>query len=152
MMPDYLEITVDKFTFRVATDCWYNATGVWVKPDEEGRAASLGLSDYLQQRSGDIAFVEVQPEGTELAQDDSVADIETIKVTIELPSPVSGKIVAVNPALDDAPEVINQDPYGEGWLAVVELADWETDKASLMDAQTYFEHMSREAEEESKNL
>ncbi len=85
----------------------------------------IGLSDYLQQRSGDIAFVEIMPVGTELAFGDEVAVIETIKVNISLGSPVSGKVAEVNPDMEMAPEVINQDPYGKGWIAIVEASNWE---------------------------
>ena len=109
----------------------------------------IGVSDFLQQRSGDVAFAEVKPEGTVLAAGDEVAVIETIKVNISLTAPVSGKIVEVNQAIATAPEAINKDPYGEGWLAVIEPGDWETDRARLLDAQAYFTLMKRQAEEES---
>ena len=117
-MTEYLETTVDKFIFKVATDRFYNGEGVWAKA--EGGLVRIGLSDFLQQRSGDVAFAEVKPAGTQLAVGDEVAVIETIKVNISLASPVSGKIVEVNPAMETAPEAINQDPYGAGWLAVIE--------------------------------
>jgi len=145
-MTEFLEFSVDKFTFRVATDRYYNAEGVWAKA--EGEQVRIGLSDFLQQRSGDVAFAEVKPEGTLLAFGDEVANIETIKVEIALPSPVSGRVVEVNPAMEEAPEAINQEPYGEGWLALIEAEDWETDQSKLLDPATYFTHMKREAEEE----
>jgi glycine cleavage system H protein len=150
-MPEYLETTVDKFTFKVAADRAYNGEGVWALA-EEGSRVRIGLSDFLQQRSGDVAFAEVQPEGTALAAGDEVAVIETIKVNIGLSSPVSGTVVAVNPAMDMEPEVINSDPYGEGWLAVIEASDWETERASLLTPEQYFAIMKRDAEEEAKNL
>ena len=87
-MPDFLELAIDKFIFRVATDRFYSPEGVWAKP--EGSSIRIGLSDFLQQRSGDVAFAEVKPTGTELAFGDEVAVIETIKVNISLGSPVSG--------------------------------------------------------------
>jgi glycine cleavage system H protein len=149
-MPEFLETQVDKFTFRVATDRFYNSEGVWAKP--EGNLVRIGLSDYLQQRSGDVAFAEIQPQGTELAFGEVVGTIETIKVNVELPAPVTGKILEVNPAMEEAPEAINQDPYGAGWLAVIEASDWEADQARLLDPQAYFVHMKAEAEEEAKKL
>ena len=152
-MPEFLETRVDKFTFKVAADRYYSSEGVWASPlpQGEGRGVRVrvGVSDFLQQRSGDVAFAEVNPEGTVLATGDEVAVIETIKVNISLTSPVSGKIVEVNPAMATAPEAINKDPYGEGWLAVIEPGDWETDRARLLDAQAYFTLMKRQAEEES---
>jgi glycine cleavage system H protein len=147
-MAEFLQTTVDKFTFRVDPTCFFNSEGVWLRV--EGKRGRLGLSDFLQQRSGDIAFVEVKPERTILAFGDEFSSIETIKVNIALSSPVSGKVVMVNPALETAPEIINQDPFGEGWLCEVELSDWETDQPRLLRATAYFEKMKREAEEEVK--
>ncbi len=149
-MSDFLETTVDKFTFRVATDRFYNAEGVWTK--EENGHIRIGLSDFIQQRSGDVAFAEIKPVGTVLAAGEEVAVIETIKVNITYSSPVNGKIFEVNPAMDDAPEAINQDPYGAGWLAVLEVADWEAERAKLLDPQAYFKIMKGQAEEEAKKL
>ena len=120
--------------------------GHWL---EENRI-QIGLSDFQQQRNGDVAFAEIKPVGTQLAFDDEVAVIETIKVNISLGSPVSGQVVEINPAMTEAPEVINQDPYGAGWMAVIEADDWETDRARLMDPQAYFTHMKKLAEEERK--
>jgi glycine cleavage system H protein len=147
-MSDFLETTVDKFTFKVATDRFYTSEGVWAK-EENGRVR-IGLSDFVQQRSGDVAFADVKPAGTTLAAGEDVANIETIKVNITYTCPVSGKIVEGNPAMSDAPEAINQDPYGAGWLAVMEVADWETERAMLLDPQAYFKTMKGQAEEETK--
>jgi glycine cleavage system H protein len=147
-MPDFLEITLDKFTFKVATDRFYNKEGVWAK--EENGGVRIGLSDFVQQRSGDVAFADIKPVGTLLAVTDEVAVVETIKVNIAYSSPVSGKIVEVNPAMINAPEAINQDPYGSGWMAVIEVPDWETMRAQLLDPQSYFKVMKHLAEEEVK--
>jgi glycine cleavage system H protein len=149
-MQEILETTVDKFIFRVAADRFYSPEGVWAK--KEGDLVRIGLSDFLQQRSGDVAFAEIKPPGNEVVFGEEAALIETIKVDFSLGSPVEGVVVEVNTAMEDAPEVINQDPYGEGWLALIEPKDWEADQAQLMDAQTYFEHMKNEAEEEAKKL
>lgn len=146
MSQEMLELTIDKFTFRVPGDLYFNETGVWVRP--EGDRARVGLSDFAQQRSGDIAFAEISPVGTALQPGDEIASVETIKVNVILPSPVTGAIVEVNPALEDEPERVNTDPYGEGWFAVVELSDWEADQAQLLDAQAYYVLMQEQAEEE----
>ena len=147
-MPEFLETTVDKFTFKVATDRFYTREGVWALV--EGDRVRIGLSDFSQQRSGDIAFAEVKPAGTAVAVGDEVAAIETIKVNVILGSPLNGNVIEVNPALDTAPEAINQDPYGAGWLVVIAASDWETDRSRLLDAAAYFEVVKREAEEEIK--
>jgi len=148
MSEEMLELTVDKFTFRVPKGLYYNDAGVWVK--REGSLARLGLSDFAQQRSGDMAFAEVKPVETLLEPGDEFASIETIKVNVILPSPVTGAIAEINRALEDAPELVNQDPYGKGWLAVVELTDWESDKAKLLDADAYYALIKVQAEEEMK--
>ena len=149
-MPEYLETTVDKFIFRVAADRVYSGEGLWVLA--EGGNVRIGLSDYLQQRSGDVAFAEVKPVGATLSAGDEVATIETIKVNVVLPSPVTGKVVEVNPSMATAPEMVNQDPYGQGWLAVIEAKAWDKDQARLLSPQAYLEVMRREADEEAKRL
>ena len=149
-MQQHLETTVDKFTFKVATDRFYTREGVWALAI--GNQVRIGLSDFLQQRSGDIAFAEIKPSGTDLSIGEEVASIETIKVNVALSAPVNGIVIEVNPAMETAPEAINQDPYGAGWLAVIAATDWDTDLAQLLDPQTYFAVMKAEAEEEAKKL
>jgi glycine cleavage system H protein len=148
-MSQFLETTVDKFTFRVADDRFYTPEGIWALPD--GNQIWVGISDYLQQRSGDVAFADTQPVGKQLAVGEEAASIETIKVTFSLGSPVSGTLVQVNPSMTDTPEVINLDPYGDGWIAVIEAEDWEADKTHLLDPQAYFEHMKSQAEAEARS-
>ena len=147
-MSEFLETTVDKFIFKVATDRYYHHDGLWAQA--EGKRIRIGLSDFLQQRSGDVAFAEIKPEGTTLSVGDEVGVIETIKVNISLTSPVKGKIIEVNPAMGSSPEAINQDPYGQGWLAVLDASDWDADKAALLDPQAYFNVMKNQAEAEAK--
>ena len=148
-MTEFLETTVDKFTFKVATDRLYSAEGLWARP--EGNRVRIGLSDFVQQHNGDVAFAEVKAVGTNVAFGDEIATIETIKVNLSLISPVTGKVVEVNPAMSTAPEAINQDPFGAGWLAVVEATGWEADKSRLLNSQAYFAKMKRDAELEVKN-
>ena len=151
-MPEYLEATVDKFIFRVASDRLYSPDGVWafwVESQGNGQVR-VGLTDYLQQLNGDVAFVHVKPAGTEVAVGDEVAELETIKANVSLCSPVSGRVAEVNPDLDLSPEVVNQEPYGKGWLAVIEATDWEADRAKLLDPQAYLSAMQSQAEEELK--
>ncbi len=145
-MTEFLETTVDKFTFKVAADRLYSPEGVWARAN--GSLIMIGLSDYLQQRSGDVAFAEAKTVGTLVAAGEELAAIETIKVNISLVSPVGGKVIEVNPALSAAPEAINQDPYGTGWLVLLEASDWEADQARLLDPQAYFAKMKRDAEQE----
>lgn len=145
-MTDFLEAAVDKFIFKVATDRLYSLEGVWFL--EDGGRVRLGVTDYEQQRSGDVAFVHLKAAGTILAIGDEFAEIETIKATVSFCSPIAGKIVEINGDLDWSPELVNQDPYGKGWLAVLETADWPADRAKLLTAEVYLSVMRRQAEEE----
>jgi glycine cleavage system H protein len=149
MMPvEMLRVTVDKFTFKIPADLSYSDVGVWVKI--EGNRARVGLSDFAQQSSGDVAFTKVKPAGTKLERGDEFVDIETVKVNVSFPSPVKGKIVEINPSVGEAAELINQDPYGRGWLAVVELSEGENSCAHLLDAQAYLSLVKDQAEAEMK--
>jgi len=167
-MPEFLEATIDKFIFRVAADRRYSRDGVWVQECGGDGQVRLGASDYVQQRSGDAAFVHVKPAGTRLASGDEFAEMETIKATVGLVSPVAGEIVEVNKDLDLSPENVNQDPYGKGWMAVVQAAELgdcldfraaghqpkvgrglsPSDRARLLDPAAYLSAVRAQAEEE----
>lgn len=149
-MADALVLTVDKFTFRIATDRFYTSEGMWVM-EEVGRLR-VGLSDFLQQRSGDVAFAEVRPVGTALAAGDEMAVIETIKVNISLVTPITGQIGEVNAALSQAPEAINQDPYGAGWIAMLSPTHWPAERSRLLTPQAYFDQVKGQADEEAQSL
>ncbi len=138
-----LEATVYKFVFRVPRDCRYNDADVWAKREED--RVRVGLTDFLQQKSGDVGFVDVKPIGTVFAADDELAAVDTIKVDLVVPAPLAGTIVAVNDALAERPELVNSDPYGEGWLAEIEPTDW-ADFEALLDAETYLPQMKARAE------
>ena len=148
MPEETLKITADKFTFQIPKDLSYSDAGVWVKL--EGARARVGLSDFAQQSSGDVAFVKIQRVGTALNRGDELGEIETVKVNVRFPSPLKGEIVEVNPSLEEAAELVNQDPYGKGWLAVIELADWESDRRGLLDAKSYSALVKGQAEAEMK--
>jgi glycine cleavage system H protein len=145
-MSEYLETTVDKFVFRVATDRMYSSDGVWAQP--EGNRVRIGVTDYLQQRNGDVAFAHVKPIGTKLAAGDEFAEIETVKANASLFSPVGGTVLEINPALEISPEIINEAPYGKGWFAVIETADWDSQRANLLTPEAYLSAIRSQAEQE----
>lgn len=147
-MTTMLEATVDKFIFRVATDRFYHPSGVWAQPLGDGHRVRVGVADFVQQHNGDVTFATVRPVGTVLHAGDELVDIETMKVALSLPAPIGGTIVESNSALGTTPEVINQDPFGAGWLAVLDAADWETDRAMLLSPGAYFGQMKAAAEAE----
>ena len=147
-MTEYLETRVDKFTFKVATDRLYTTEGLWIKYEES--EIRVGVTDFFQQRNGDVAFVNFQPIGTLVKPDDEIASLETIKVNLSLASPLTGKIINVNKDAEAKPELINQDPYGEGWLCQLSADHWPDESQKLLSPQQYFVIMKKEAEEEVK--
>jgi len=142
---DSLVFTIDKFTFRVPQDRLYSREDCWVLVN--GQQARLGITDFRQQASGDVAFVETSPVGMVVAQGDEFATIETMKIDLAIPSPLSGTISAVNNTLAEHPELLNQDPYGEGWLVEMTLRRPEQVQ-SLLSPQDYFTLMREKAESE----
>lgn len=146
-MSEYLETSADKFTFRVATGRLYSPEGLWMKPEAANRVR-VGFTDFLQQRNGDVAFLSVKAPGTRLQAGDQLAELETVKVNLSVPTPVAGTVLEVNSALELRPEVVNQDPYGDGWLAVIEAASWEAEGATLLDARAYLSVVQAQVEQE----
>ncbi len=151
-MPEFLETTFDKFTFKVARDRMYTRDGVWVlaSTEPDGLTVQMGITDYVQQHSGDIAFVNLKRAGIALDAGDEFVEIETIKVNVALPSPIAGSILDVNKALEANPEFVNQDPYGRGWLISMKPRNWEVEGSNLLDANAYFDFMRLEIEQELK--
>ncbi len=141
-----LELTVDKFKFRFPVDLFYSDAGIWVRFEES--RARIGLSDFTQQRNGDVAFAESKEPGTHVKRGDEVAVVETIKVNLSLPSPADGRIVETNGDLLGSPELVNQDPYGKGWLAVLEVADAGAARNALMTAAEFLALAKIQAEAE----
>jgi glycine cleavage system H protein len=112
----------------------YSAEHEWVRVD--GNRATVGITDFAQDALGDVVYVNLPENGATVAKMASCAEVESTKSVSDIYAPIAGTIVAVNDALDSAPEQINQDPYGEGWLFVVEMVD-PADAGSLMDAAAY---------------
>ena len=102
-------------------DLYYTDDHEWLRV--ENGTATVGITDFAQSELGDIVFVELEPEGTELSQDEIFGTIEAVKTVSELYMPVSGTITALNDELELSPEVVNDDPYGDGWMVEIELED-----------------------------
>ena len=143
---DFVEVTHDKFLFKVpAAGFFFNENDVWVQVS--GTRARIGVSDLCQQQMTDITFCQPAEVGKQIEQFGEAGYIESAKATLELVSPVSGNVVAINPALASAPETINQDPYGEGWIVELELRDFAADRELLIDGAAYTEVVRRKAAE-----
>jgi glycine cleavage system H protein len=119
---------------NIPDDLRYSVEHEWVRT-EDGRAR-VGITDYAQDALGDIVYVELPAVGTELTVGAKLGEVESTKSVSEIYAPVAGTIAAVNDALSDSPEKINADPYGEGWIAELELAD-PGSLATLLDAAAY---------------
>ena len=145
---EYLKATVDKFVFSVKKGYLYDEQGLWVAV-EDG-LARVGVTDYLQQASGDVAFVNSPEPGTEVTPGEELGSIETVKADVSVNSPVSGVIQERNEELDVKPELVNEDPYGQGWLVVIQMTNFESDRKNLLTAEEYLPVMKSHAEEEAK--
>lgn len=117
-------------------DVKYTEDHEWVKLS--GDTAKIGISDYAQDQLGDIVFVELPGVGDSFAKGDEFGTLESVKAVSELYLPVGGEVTAINEALEDAPELVNTDPYGEGWMIEVKVSD-ASEAESLMNKDGYLE-------------
>ncbi|MDR4987530.1 MAG: glycine cleavage system protein GcvH [Bacteroidales bacterium] len=112
----------------------YTKDHEWVKID--GDTATIGITDFAQHELGDIVFVEVDTVGETLDQEETFGTIEAVKTVSDLFMPVSGEVLEFNEALEDAPDIINKDPYGDGWIIKVKVSD-ESEQEDLLTADEY---------------
>jgi glycine cleavage system H protein len=124
---------------NIPAELKYTKDHEWAKV--EGDLVTIGITDYAQGELGDVVFVEMPEVGGEVAKDDAFGTIEAVKAVADLFSPLSGEVIEINEALEDAPETINSDPYGAGWIIKVKVAD-ASELDDLMDAAAYEKHIS----------
>jgi glycine cleavage system H protein len=127
-------------------DYRYTKEHEWINAD--GANGTIGITDYAQHELGDVVFVEMPKVGTQLKARQSFGTIESVKAVSEIFSPVAGEVIETNPALADAPELINKDPHGAAWLIKVRLAD-PKEPSALMDAVAYEAYIAGQAKEHS---
>ena len=125
-------------------DIKYHREHAWVRV--EGKRATIGITDFAQQQMGDIVYVDLPESDTEIDADSELSEIESTKATSPVISPVSGTVVEVNEDLADSPEIINEDPYGNGWLVTLDM----NDPSELNDLMSKSEYEKFLKEEESK--
>jgi glycine cleavage system H protein len=127
-------------TMTIPTNLKYDVTDEWVRV--EGNIAVIGVSDYAQDSLSDIVFFEaVVSVGDEISAKDQIATLESVKAAADINAPVSGKVVAINEDLGGAPETVNSDPYGKGWMVKIEMSN-SADLNHLMDSATYEKYLS----------
>ena len=122
---------------RYPTELKYTKSHEWIRI--EGETVVVGVSWFAQDSMGDVVHVELPEVGDDVASGDSVCEIESVKAVSDVYSPVSGEVVEVNEALEDGPEVVNEDPYGEGWLFKVKAGP-TVSLADLLNAKEYQSH------------
>ena len=119
---------------NVPADLRYSKEHEWIRV--EGNVGVVGITWFAQDQLGDVVFVEMPEVGRELKQNEQFGVVESVKTVSDLYSPASGKVIEVNSELESSPELINQDPYGEGWILKIELAD-PAEIENLLDAAAY---------------
>lgn len=124
---------------NIPTELKYTNDHEWVAV--EGDIVTLGITDYAQGELGDVVFVELPEPGTEVGKGESFGTIEAVKAVADLFSPISGEVLEINEALEDAPETVNQDPYKTGWMVKIKITD-SSSLDELMDSAAYATHIS----------
>ncbi len=144
---EYATFQHDKFLFRVPTnkEIYFNENDCWAYVI--GNRARIGITDFVQQNLSDILYFRPPDIGAEIDQFGEVGEIESSKSIIDIISPVSGKVISINETLVQKPELINENPYELGWIAELELTDFESDQELIIGFDQYFEIMKKKVEE-----
>jgi len=122
----------------IPEDLQYTKTHEWVRVEDD--MATIGITDHAQEELGDVVFVELPEDGASFEAGDSFGAVESVKAVSDLYAPVGGEVVEVNSALEDAPEKINEDPYGEGWILKLRVSD----EGDLLSASDYEKVLAEE--------
>lgn len=117
--------------YDLPDDLYYHAEHAWAKLEDDGRVR-VGMNDFFQKAAGDIVYVDLPFEDDDVSRGETCGKVQSSKWVGKLVSPVSGKIVAVNDALESQSALINKDPYGAGWIMLIQPNDWEGEKGALM--------------------
>ncbi len=112
-----------------------------------GNTATIGITDYAQERLGDVVYIELPDEGDEMAKDEQFGTIESVKTVSDLFSPLGGEVMEVNDQLEDRPELVNEDPYGDGWMIRIQIADLK-ELTTLISAEDYGNYVEKEISKE----
>ena len=126
------------------TELRYSTDHEWVRVEES--LVRIGITDFAQDALGDVVYVELPEVGVQVAQNASFAEVESTKSVSDIFAPVSGEIVEVNDALEDQPELVNEDPYGDGWICIIQVNSLD-ELDALMDADGYRAFVSEDGQE-----
>lgn len=122
---------------NIPSELRYVSSHEWIRLESDGTAV-IGVTDHAQEQLGDVVFVELPDPGTNLSASDDAGVVESVKAASDLYAPISGEVVAINEALEDEPELVNSDPYGDGWFFKVKISN-EEEISELLDAEGYAE-------------
>ena len=125
--------------YEIPDGLLYSKEHEWVRL--EGKEAVVGITDYAQKQLHEIVYVDVKVEGSKVEENEAMGTVESVKSVSDVFSPVTGTIAKVNKELGDSPELLNQEPYGKGWLARVKLTDFKKDKRRLLTAEQYAQYL-----------
>ncbi len=127
----------------IPSELKYVASHEWIRAEGDG-TVTVGVTDHAQDLLGDVVFVELPEVGADFSSGDDAGVVESVKAASDIYAPISGEVVAVNEALEDEPELVNSDPYGDGWFFKVKLSD-ESELESLLSADAYAAHCESES-------
>ena len=125
--------------YIVPENLYYTKEHEWLKV--QGDTAIMGITDYAQKSLHEIVFVDLPEVGRKVKQMESIGTVESVKAVSEIYTPISGEIIEVNTELNEKPELVNQDPYGKGWIAKIQPENLEKELKNLMTSQQYKEHL-----------
>ena len=123
---------------NIPSNLYYTKEHEWIRV--EGNEAFVGITDYAQSELGEIVFVDINTEGETLGQGEVFGSVEAVKTVSDLNMPVAGEVLEINEAINDQPELVNNDPYGEGWMIKISVAD-PAELDTLLDAAGYQAHI-----------
>jgi glycine cleavage system H protein len=129
---------------QVLAELRYARSHEWARVEDDG-SVTVGISDHAQEALGDVVFVELPEEGAELAAGDEAGVVESVKAASDIYAPVAGTVIAINAALEDTPEIVNGDPYNDGWFFRLQPQDVSELESLLLDAEGYQAHCAEDA-------
>ena len=122
---------------NIPSELRYVSSHEWIRLESDGTAV-IGITDHAQEQLGDVVFIELPETGTHLSTGDDTGVVESVKAASDIYAPISGEVIAINEALEDEPELVNSDPYGDGWFFKVKLSN-DGEISELLDAEGYAE-------------
>ena len=148
MAEDAYVLKSGKFEIKIPKDLYYSEHNSWA--ELENSSIRVGVSDFFQLLLGDITFIELPSLGEFIQSSKEIGSIESIKAVLDIYSPISGKVIKINPKIQESPDIVNRSPYEQGWLLQIEPTNLSEDLERLLNAESYVEHVKRQIEEERK--